>query len=357
VQIAVGQLLFITTLLQRVLGDLRRDLRPWLFAGAFGSMEAMACLVTSELVPPAWLAVAGAGGCLLMATAATLSPVPATPRPSDAASSMAGAFTVIVLGTAALIVSAGAPSAMALCCAGLAVLGGGVRMLIGVRDLAQLAETRAEALTDHLTGLPNRRAVLRRLEELSSSGTPLVFSLLDLDRFKEVNDGLGHAAGDDLLRQVAARLSPALRGGDVLGRLGGDEFAVVAVVEPGISPRETAEVLCRRLEECFADPFVLEGLAVHVGVSVGGTTGGRAGDDAEDTVRLLREADAAMYDAKRSGGGSALYDGARHADSGTALTLVEELRAGIASGQLVLHHQQQVDVRSGRVVGVEALGR
>ena len=358
VHIAVGQLLLITTLLQRVLGDLRRDLRPWLLAGAFGGMELTACLVLAEAAAPAWVGAAGAAGCLLVAVAATLTPLPARPRPSDAASSMAGAFSVIVIGTGALLASGfSGGSAVALLCGGLAVLGGGVRLLIGVRDLFQLAETRAEAMTDPLTGLPNRRAVLRRLDEAGAAGADVVFALLDLDRFKEVNDGLGHAAGDDLLRQVTARLSPVLRAGDLLGRLGGDEFAVVAAVEPGASAAGTAEHLCRRLREPFTEPFVLGGLAVHVGVSIGATTGRPAAGGEEETARLLQEADAAMYDAKRSGGGSALYDQARHAGSGTALTLVEELRAGIAGGQLVLHHQQQVDVRTGRVAGVEALVR
>ncbi|RBY85947.1 bifunctional diguanylate cyclase/phosphodiesterase [Blastococcus sp. TF02A-26] len=355
--IAVGQLLLITTLMQRVLGDLRRDLRPVLIALGFGGIELTACLVLAELTSPAWTPVAGALACLLLAVAATLTPKPATSRPSDAATSMAGAFVVIVIGTGALIASAvGTPSAVALTLGGLAVLGGAVRLLIGVRDLAQLTETRAEALTDQLTGLPNRRAVLRRMAEDGAAGTGTVFALMDLDRFKEVNDGLGHAAGDDLLRQVAQRLAPVLRTGDLLGRLGGDEFAVVASAEPGASPEETAEQLCLRLRACFDEPFLLGALDVHVGVSIGVTTGVPAGDD-EGTTRLLREADTAMYDAKRAGGGHALYDGARHAGNGAALTLVEELRAGIRDGQLELHHQPQVDVGTGRVLGVEALVR
>ncbi|WP_156036501.1 bifunctional diguanylate cyclase/phosphodiesterase [Blastococcus sp. URHD0036] len=357
VHIAFAQLLFITTLMQRVLGDLRRDVRPVLIAVGFLGIELAACLVLAEVAAPAWGPVAGTFLCLVMAVAATIAPKPARSQPSDAATSMAGAFTVIVIGTGALIASAvGTASAVALVAGGSAVIAGGVRLLMGVRDLAQLTATRAEALTDHLTGLPNRRAVLRRMAEDGGRGPVTVFALLDLDRFKEVNDGLGHAAGDDLLCQVTARLTPVLRTGDLLGRLGGDEFAVVATVEDGASPEETAEHLCRRLRECFVEPFLLEDLAVHVGVSIGVTTGSPTGDD-EGTAQLLREADAAMYDAKRGGGGHALYDRTRHSGDGTALTLVEELRAGIGEGQLVLHHQPQVDVGTGRVVGVEALVR
>ncbi|WP_091947045.1 putative bifunctional diguanylate cyclase/phosphodiesterase [Trujillonella endophytica] len=358
VQLAAGQLLFITALLQRVLGDLRRDVRPVLLACGFGGIDLTGYLVLGDVAAPAWAATSGTAACLFIAVAALIRPLPATPRPTDAASSMAGAFTVIVLGGAALVAAGFSdPSVAMLVCAGLAVLGGGVRLLIGVRDLAQLATTRAEALTDQLTTLPNRRAVLRRMDELGARNTAVAFALLDLDRFKEVNDGLGHGAGDDLLRQVAARLSPVLRTGDLLGRLGGDEFAVVVAVEPGASAEDTAEHLCRRLREQFTEPFVLDGLAVHVGASIGATIGRLSAGDAEASARLLGEADAAMYDAKRGGGGFALYDGARHAESGTALTLVEELRAGITGGQLVLHHQQQVDMRTGRVVGVEALVR
>jgi diguanylate cyclase (GGDEF)-like protein len=186
-------------------------------------------------------------------------------------------------------------------------------------------------------------------------------ALLDLDKFKEVNDGLGHSAGDDLLRLVAARLAPVLAPVDVLGRLGGDEFAVVARVPAGSSPADHAVRLGSAVGRQLTEPFQVGGLSLHVSVSVGlthadGAAGG-AGDGQAMRALLLRQADAAMYDAKRSGTQVVVYDGSRHVDSSGHLALVEEMRHGLATGQFVLHHQPQVDIATGRTLGVEALVR
>jgi diguanylate cyclase (GGDEF)-like protein len=200
--------------------------------------------------------------------------------------------------------------------------------------------------------------VLRRAEELSSRGTPLALALLDMDKFKEVNDALGHAAGDDLLRMVATRLEAVLRPGDVLGRLGGDEFAVLALMDADAPLDEAALGLGRRLHDRLAEPFFIGGMVIHSAVSVGVTTSASGTDDGSlAPTQLLREADVAMYDAKRSGAGVALYDSSRHADSSGHLALVEELRTAMAGGQLVLHHQPQLDIATGATVGVEALVR
>ncbi|TQN41026.1 diguanylate cyclase (GGDEF)-like protein [Blastococcus colisei] len=159
---------------------------------------------------------------------------------------------------------------------------------------ARLLETVSHQAThDALTGLPNRVLFLSRLQsELPEArhGAHLGVLFCDLDRFKEVNDALGHAAGDELLRQVAARLRSALRPGDTVGRLSGDEFAVIL---PGLVHPDDAHGLAARVAACFAEPFRLEGTDVTVGTSVGVAV---HGDGAVRTAeQLLREADAAMY--------------------------------------------------------------
>lgn len=162
---------------------------------------------------------------------------------------------------------------------------------------ARLLETvRHQATHDALTGLPNRVLFLDRLEELlPAAGTGAHLSVLfcDLDRFKQVNDTLGHAAGDELLRQVAARLRAAVRPGDTVGRLSGDEFAIIL---PGLTDPADAQSLAQRVGDCFAEPFRLEGRDVAVGTSVG-----VAIHEAGDAEQLLRAADAAMYRHKESG--------------------------------------------------------
>jgi diguanylate cyclase (GGDEF)-like protein len=157
---------------------------------------------------------------------------------------------------------------------------------------ARLLETvRHQAHHDALTGLPNRVLFLERLlAELPDAGPGAHLGVLfcDLDRFKQVNDALGHAAGDELLRQVSARLRAAIRPCDTVGRLSGDEFAIIL---PGLVEPEDAHGLAGRVVDCFAEPFRLEGREVAVGTSVGVAVH-QPGSDAEE---LMRRADAAMY--------------------------------------------------------------
>jgi diguanylate cyclase (GGDEF)-like protein len=165
---------------------------------------------------------------------------------------------------------------------------------------ARLLETvRHQATHDALTGLPNRVLFLDRLQQALAAvgpGSHVGLLFCDLDRFKQVNDTLGHAAGDELLRQVAARLRAAVRPGDTVGRLSGDEFAIIL---PGLVAPDDVRRLADRVDECFGEPFRLEGSDVEVGTSVGVAV---HDDNSYATAeQLLREADAAMYrDKQRS---------------------------------------------------------
>jgi diguanylate cyclase (GGDEF)-like protein len=162
-------------------------------------------------------------------------------------------------------------------------------------------ELRARTTHDALTGLANRAHATERLQEALGRHSGLHVGLLfcDLDRFKQVNDRLGHAAGDELLRQVAARLRLCLRSRDLLARLGGDEFVVVL---DGVREQDEIVTLARRVMRAFEAPFLLNSGTVAVGVSVGGVIGERGKATA---TTMLRAADAAMYVAKRQGGGLA----------------------------------------------------
>jgi diguanylate cyclase (GGDEF)-like protein len=167
-------------------------------------------------------------------------------------------------------------------------------------------ELRHRALHDSLTGLPNRALLLDRLRRslfvCRETGKPLALFLIDLDRFKEVNDKRGHAAGDDLLREVARRLQGCLRDSDTVARLGGDEFAVLL---PG-TQEVGATVVAGKIVSALKDPMVIDGVTVKVGGSIGIAL---YPDHGEDSAALLKAADAAMYVAKRRKSGYAVYAG------------------------------------------------
>jgi diguanylate cyclase (GGDEF)-like protein/PAS domain S-box-containing protein len=222
------------------------------------------------------------------------------------------------------------------------------------RALYQERLTR-QAFEDTLTGLANRARFQERLEQALRQGdgdrtVGLLF--VDLDRFKVINDSLGHDAGDQLLREVAERLSGCLREGDTLARLGGDEFTVLL---PDIAGPEVAVAVAERVIAQLRAPFDLPGQSVVVGASVGIATG-VASRDRPDT--LLRDADAAMYEAKARGRGRhAMFHVTMHTRAVSRLAIETELRRAIETRQLLLYYQPIILLSSGQMVGVEALLR
>ena len=233
------------------------------------------------------------------------------------------------------------------------VLAAIARTAITFREVRAFNEIQHQARTDELTGLANRRALLQeatRVLGTASAREPAALLLLDLDGFKEVNDSLGHHAGDALLRQVGPRLQPALAPGDVLARLGGDEFAVL-IPRAGLDEaQERAELLRQRILE----PFTVDGVRLHVGVSIGVAT---APVPAADVSELLRCADVAMYAAKAAREGVHVYVPDPDGGTGDRLRTMEELRVALTEDQLEVHLQPQVRLADGAVVGAEALVR
>jgi len=235
--------------------------------------------------------------------------------------------------------------------------------LIGYRGTAadvtarKQAEARIEYLAtrDALTGLPNRALLTDRAGQaiLTAARSRAQFAVLcvDLDRFKLVNDSLGHQAGDALLRAVADRLQNTLSREDTLARLGGDDFVLLW---NGLKSAEDAAVLAQRILSILARPFTVEGNALNVGASIGISI---YPNDGRDFAELLKNADAALYDAKENGGGTwRLFAPALNARAGERLRIENELRGALARSELVLHWHPVVRGR-GQVVGAEALVR
>jgi diguanylate cyclase len=218
------------------------------------------------------------------------------------------------------------------------------------------AEARVHYLAycDPLTELPNRTLLQDRLQQAIVSahrdGEPLAVLMMDLDRFKEVNDTLGHYTGDLLLHQVGRRMLGVLRESDTAARFGGDEFAIV-LPATGV---EGATIAARKIQKAIELPFVLEGFELDVRASIGIALAGSHGSTADD---LLRQADVAMYLAKDANSGYAVYTPEFDRHSPQRLTLVADLRQAIDRRQLSLRYQPKIELRTGRVIGTEALVR
>ena len=209
---------------------------------------------------------------------------------------------------------------------------------------------------DPVTGLPDRRALVAGLAERLARvpSTPAAVIVVDLDRFHEVNDGLGYAAGDRLLIQVAQRLRAAVRTDDTVARIGGDEFAVLASYLPDAS---AARAVAERIAAALAEPVILDGLSVDVSAAIGVAVHPEHGTDA---TTLIRCADVARYDAKHLGSPIEVYSTEADPNSRERLELLADLRRAVvapASDGLSIYYQPQVELRSGEVVGVEALLR
>ena len=230
---------------------------------------------------------------------------------------------------------------------GLVVLGA-----VGWSNRAHRRTVERMAAHDALTGLPNRVAFHAAAERaLTDPNAPQVTALmLDLDGFKEVNDNLGHHAGDLLLVEVGRRLRSAVRGGDMVARLGGDEFAVLLVDdEPAVG-----ENAATRIGETFNDPFIVDGITLDIEVSIGIVS---AGPD-DDSAAMMRFADIAMYTAKEHRLGWTRFDPGQAHETASRLTLLGDLRRALdTDDEIRLHFQPKVSVATGAVIGAEALAR
>jgi diguanylate cyclase (GGDEF)-like protein len=253
-------------------------------------------------------------------------------RLADEAGARAQLGTVLILGAAALIVV----------------------LLVAQSHRVRLRAFRRagyQASHDDLTGLPNRVLLHDQIAATHLEHPEAALLLIDLDRFKEVNDTLGHHYGDQLLIKVAERLQATLRRGEMVARLGGDEFAVLL---PGVSGAQDVAAVAARLHDALDEPFPLDGIDLTVAASIGAALRPQHGTTADE---LLQRADIAMYAAKATRVGYLLFDAGQDSSDPRKLTLASELRRSIDQGELVLHYQPKVDAQTGRLVGAEALVR
>jgi diguanylate cyclase (GGDEF)-like protein/PAS domain S-box-containing protein len=230
-------------------------------------------------------------------------------------------------------------------------------LVFNTRDISEEQELqtqlRHEAYYDTLTGLANRAGFRERLAEAVESNRPgrVAILLLDLDGFKEINDSLGHDAGDHLLVHVAERIRRRLPAPKVVARVGGDEFAVIVEADKA---REEAELVAMELLAALAEPIDVDDRALHIAAAIGIATSG----DCMDADQLLRDADLAMYRAKDAGGGGyATYHPDMHDALARRLELATDLRLALDRDELLLHYQPNVDLTTGEIVGFEALVR
>jgi diguanylate cyclase (GGDEF)-like protein len=220
---------------------------------------------------------------------------------------------------------------------------------------AMSVERERQALHDLLTGLPNRKLLVQEtrsaIQDAAAEQTQLGLCLLDLDRFKEINDTLGHPVGDTLLELVARRLESTVRPCDLVARLGGDEFAILM---PGLDDPQVAVNLAELVRSALSAPFRSEGMSFEIEASIGIVLYPEHGRDFES---LLQRSDVAMYVAKERGTGVELYSPETDRHSTVRLGMMAELRSALDNEELELHYQPKADLRTGDVVGVEALLR
>ncbi len=211
------------------------------------------------------------------------------------------------------------------------------------------------AYIDAITGLPNRARFRELVQEAIVAGQreqrSFALLLMDLNRFKDVNDTLGHDRGDSLLQQVGLRLRGALFASDVVARLGGDEFGILL---PRLTEADDVRHVIKKLHDCLEVPFIIDGIPIFVETSIGVAIMPEHADNADT---LLQRADIAMYRAKQMAIDYAVYTPAFNLHSPERLGLMAELRDAIEQNQLVLHFQPKLELKTGRIVGIEALVR
>ncbi|HQR81034.1 MAG TPA: bifunctional diguanylate cyclase/phosphodiesterase, partial [Actinomycetota bacterium] len=232
--------------------------------------------------------------------------------------------------------------------AGASVLVGGIRSLRAFRSASIRAQTQRQAFSDDLTGLANRRGLA---EALAASPGQRALLLVDIDRFKQINDTLGHQAGDDVLQQLAARFQGCAPEQSVVARLGGDEFAIL--LPPG-SEWSQAGLIAEHLHEIVGPAVVTTGIEIQVEISIGIAFCPQHGTTISE---LLRTADRAIYRARRDRVGSVVFEPAWDSDDRGALLLMQELRKAVDRDEFVCHYQPQLDVITDQVVAVESLVR
>jgi len=211
-----------------------------------------------------------------------------------------------------------------------------------------------QALHDELTGLPKRNLLYDRLQQAIHQAQRgrhhAALLIMDLDRFKEINDTLGHQSGDELLKQVGSRLQHALRKSDTVARLGGDEFAILVPT----CHVEQAVQLANKVALIMDPPYPINGMEVSIQPSIGIAVYPQHGEDVDS---LMRHADVAMYQAKQQGGGWMVYTTESDPHSLQRLALIQDLRLAIENENLTLYYQPELDLVTGNVAGVEALAR
>ncbi len=222
------------------------------------------------------------------------------------------------------------------------------------RAAAALVRTSHESLHDPLTRLANRAALYRTLAMMSGEGTapsrPFALWLLDLDRFKEVNDSLGHGIGDELLQSVAQRVRSVIPKDDLVARLGGDEFAVVLAD----ADEDAVRAMATRLGEQFEVPFELSTVTLDIACSIGIAL---APTHADDNESLLRVADVALYCAKAARSGFIIYDPELSWEHRNRKPLLADLHRALEAGEFIPYYQPKADARTRRIIGVETLLR
>jgi diguanylate cyclase (GGDEF)-like protein len=274
--------------------------------------------------------------------------------PSSAVLAIPAAFTMSALGLL-IYDHFSRLDPIALTLAMLTMLVAFARVALTFRDVHALAETRRQAMTDDLTLMPNRRHFLRCVREgiiaSRATGESVALMIVDLDHFKELNDTLGHDAGDQLLRQVGERLNAVLRASDTAARLGGDEFGVLL---SDSSDGANAELVAEKILKAIAQPFPIKSVGLRVTASIGIAL---FPEHAENEEQLMQHADVAMYEAKAAQSGYACYARERDKHSLERLTLAGELSHALENGEIEAYFQPKADAGSRRIVGVEALVR